>query len=271
MTTLFTVPIASGGSIVCSNPSSSEQEKNIYLLTFTSPKDNRLTPVFIEALLLALDIVDHRYPKGVLITTSGIAKFYSNGLDLELAQSTEGFVENYLWKLFRRLLTYPMPTISLLNGHAFAAGCMLAMYHDYRIQNPSKGFLCINEIEFGVPLQSPMMCIFREKLTPPAFRDVVLEAKRFSGASSVNSGLVDALGGLDETLAFIRERGLLKKAATGIYGTLKEEMYRHSLDIVDGHEKNLEWREQVEEKNEKVEKEGLRAVEAWEKQRGSKL
>lgn len=166
---------------------------------------------------------------------------------------------------------YPMPTISLLNGHAFAAGCMLAMYHDYRIQNPSKGFLCINEIEFGVPLQSPMMCIFREKLTPSAFRDVILEAKRFSGASSVNAGLVDSLGGLDETLAFIRERGLLKKATTGIYGTLKEEMYRSSLDIVDGHAKNLEWRDRVEERNDQVEKEGLKAVEAWEKQRGSKL
>lgn len=164
-----------------------------------------------------------------------------------------------------------MPTISLLNGHAFAAGCMLAMYHDYRIQNPSKGFLCINELEFGVPLQSPMMCIFREKLTPPAFRDLVLEAKRFTGAGSVNAGLVDALGGLDETLAFIRERGLQKKAATGIYGTLKEEMYRNSLNIVDGHAKNLEWREWVEEKNEQVEKEGLKAVEAFEKQRGSKL
>lgn len=110
MTTLFTVPIASGGSIVCSNPSSSEQEKNIYLLTFISPKDNRLTPAFIEALLLALDIVEHRYPKGVLVTTSGIAKFYSNGLDLELAQTTEGFLENWLWKLFRRFLTYMIPS-----------------------------------------------------------------------------------------------------------------------------------------------------------------
>ncbi|KAA8648364.1 hypothetical protein EYZ11_006806 [Aspergillus tanneri] len=270
MTTLFTIPIASGGSIVCSNPSSSEKEKNIYLLTFTSPKDNRLTPVFIDALLLALDVVEHRYPKGVLITTSGIAKFYSNGLDLELAQTTEGFVENYLWKLFRRLLTYPMPTICLLNGHAFAGGCMLAMYHDYRIQNPSKGYLCINELEFGVPLQSPMMCIFREKLPPVSFRDLVLEAKRFSGAPSVSAGLVDGLGGLEETLTFIRERGLLKKAATGIYGTMKEEMYRHSLGILDGHAANLEWRDQVEDRKSQIEEDGLKAVEAWEK-RSAKL
>ena len=102
---LFTLPIPStSGSITCTNPS--PDQPTIYLLTFTSPPDNRLTPTFIDAFLLALDIIEHRYQKGVLITTSGIPKFYSNGLDLELAQSTEGFLDKWLWKLFRRLLTY---------------------------------------------------------------------------------------------------------------------------------------------------------------------
>lgn len=104
-TPLFTIPIApTSGSVVCSNPDPAT--KNIYLLTFASPKDNRLTPAFIDALLLALDIIEHRFPRGVVITTSGIEKFYSNGLDLQLALSTEGFWENYLWKLFRRFVLY---------------------------------------------------------------------------------------------------------------------------------------------------------------------
>jgi len=108
MAALFTVPIAStGGSIVCTNPTAEGKEKqNVYLLTFISPKDNRLTPSFIDAMILALDIIEHRYPKGVVITTSGITKFYSNGLDLEVATSTEGFLDKWLWQLFRRFLTY---------------------------------------------------------------------------------------------------------------------------------------------------------------------
>lgn len=109
MTTLFTVPIAStGGSIVCTNPTASgnQEQQNVYVLAFTSPKDNRLTPTFIDALILALDIIEHRYPKGVVVTTSGIAKFYSNGLDLDIVMTTEGFLENWLWRLFRRFLTY---------------------------------------------------------------------------------------------------------------------------------------------------------------------
>lgn len=101
---LFTIPIAqTSGSIVCTNAGAASD--NIYLLTFASPKDNRLTPSFIDALLLALDIIEHRFPRGVVITTSGIEKFYSNGLDLQLALSTEGFWEKWLWKLFRRFIT----------------------------------------------------------------------------------------------------------------------------------------------------------------------
>ena len=105
MASLFSIPIPpTGGSIVCTNPDNAA--KNIYLLTFTSPKDNRLTPAFIDALVLALDLIEQRFERGVVITTSGIQKFYSNGLDLELALSTEGFWEKHLWRLFRRFITY---------------------------------------------------------------------------------------------------------------------------------------------------------------------
>ncbi|KAJ5306960.1 hypothetical protein PENANT_c003G04982 [Penicillium antarcticum] len=272
MASLFTVPISStGGSIVCTNPSTDKKHENIYVLTFTSPKDNRLTPIFIDALILALDIIEHRYPKGVVVTTSGIAKFYSNGLDLDIVSKTEGFLENWLWRLFRRFLTYPMPTVCLLNGHAFAGGFMLAMYHDYRVMNPDRGFLCINELEFGVPLQTPMMAIFREKLAPVTFRNVVLEARRWGGRDALQAGIVDAVGGAPEALALIQDRKLQNKAATGIYGTMKEEMYARTLSGLDDHAGNLKWRENVEDKNHAVQKRGLEAVEAFEKNGKAKL
>ncbi|KAL4885237.1 enoyl-CoA hydratase/isomerase family protein [Aspergillus karnatakaensis] len=276
-TTLFTLPIPStGGTITCTNPPplppspTSKREldvKKIYILTFISPPDNRLTPIFIKTFLLALDILEHRYPKGVVITTSGIGKFYSNGLDLELAMATEGFFERDLWGLFRRLITYPMPTIALLNGHAFAGGLMLAMYHDYRVMNPTRGYLCLNEIEFGVPLQTPMMSIFKEKLPATALRDLVLEAKRVGGNDALSIGLVDAVGGVKEVLEFVGGRGLEGKAQSGIYGVMKEEMYRGVLGGIDGHKGNLEWREGVEERKGVLDGEARERVEGWERER----
>lgn len=164
-----------------------------------------------------------------------------------------------------------MPTVCLLNGHAFAGGFMLAMYHDYRIMNPERGFLCVNELEFGVPLQTPMMAIFREKLTPTTFRNVVLEAHRFGGRQALEAGIVDAVGGAEETLALIQGRKLQTKAATGIYGTMKEEMYARVLNGLDDHAGNLQWREKVEHKNEAVSKRGLEAVQEFEKNGKAKL
>ena len=114
-----------------------------------------------------------------MITTSGIEEFYSNGLDLEHASFTPGFFPESLYALWRRVLTYPMPTIALINGHAFAGALMLSMMHDYRVMNPHKGFLCLNEVELGVPLRPPMTSIFREKVQPPVYRRLVLEAARF--------------------------------------------------------------------------------------------
>lgn len=83
---LFTVPIPTGGKFECFEPA-----KQVYLLSFESPADNRLTPDYCTSFILALDIIDHKYPRGALITTSSITKFYSNGLDFDSAIATPGF------------------------------------------------------------------------------------------------------------------------------------------------------------------------------------
>lgn len=128
-----------------------------------------------------------------------------------------------------------MPTVSLINGHAFAGGLMLATAHDYRLAPTPRGLLCLNELLFGAPLKPAMAAIFRTKLTPLAYRTVVLEARRFTAAEAVEQGIADgAAGSLDDALKFIDERGLVDKAKTGVYGTLKAEMYKDLLAVLGG-------------------------------------
>lgn len=159
-----------------------------------------------------------------------------------------------------------MPTVALINGHAFAGGCMLSMYHDYRIFNPSRGFLCLNELDLGVPLKPAMSSIFRQKITSPhVYRSLVLEAKRFGGKDALKAGVVDGLGGIDETLAFVAERKLVDKPKMGVYGILKAEMYRETLGYLDSHDEN----EKRDAENLKIDdkrvEEGKRRVAEWER------
>ncbi|KAM0693446.1 hypothetical protein Q7P36_006701 [Cladosporium allicinum] len=231
--TLFEVPIGDSGKVTVNEPAS-----KVYLVTFSSPPDNRLTTPFVKALHLTLDIIQTKYPPGVVVTTSALAKFYSNGLDLEHATSTPGFFTETLYGLWHRLLTFPMPTVALLNGHTFAGGLMVAMMHDYRIMNPHKGYLCLNELELGMGLRPPMCSIFREKVGAGTFRRMILEAVRFKALDALEEGLVDSLGGLDEALTFIDELKLVAKAQPGIsgkiaYSDLKREMYRQTVEYLE--------------------------------------
>lgn len=103
--------------------------------------------------------------------------------------------------------------------------------------NPTRGFACINELDFGVPLKAAMSAIFRLKLSGATYRTVVLEAHRFDGTAALESGIVDAVGGLDEALGLIASRKLVEKPRTGIYGLMKTEMYRESVALLseEGH------------------------------------
>ncbi|KIW27656.1 uncharacterized protein PV07_07379 [Cladophialophora immunda] len=216
------------GNFICT-----QAAPQVYLLSFSSPPDNRLTPAFNQTFLLALDIIEHRLPRGVVITTSSITKFYSNGLDFENAIKDPTFFPNSLYPLWRRLITYPMPTVALLNGHAFAGGLMTAMMHDYRIMNPHKGFLCLNELDFGAALQPTMATVFRVKLDMTTFRNMVLESRRYPALEALKEGIIDGVGGVDETLAFISEMKLTQKAQGKSYGQIKEELYREIVKDID--------------------------------------
>lgn len=266
--TLFTIPIPPQGSHPGGTITATEPAPQVYLLTIISPPDNRLTTASCNALLDALDLIEFGgYKPGVLVTTSGISKFYSNGLDLEHALGTPGFLPNVLYRLFHRFLTYPMPTIALMPGHAFAGGLMLAMHHDYRVMSASKGFACVNELDFGVPLKAAMSSIFRLKLPPATYRQLVLEAHRFPGEQALESGIVDRLGGLeDAVLELVREKKLTRKAETGIYGLLKAEMYRESVKFLsaEGYEA-----EEVKDKR-LIEGEDKRRAEAEKRLQGLK-
>lgn len=162
-----------------------------------------------------------------------------------------------------------MPTLALLNGHAFAAGLMTAMMHDYRIMNPHRGYLCLNELDFGAPLKPPMASIFRQKLTSPGtYRTLVLEAKRINALEALEEGIVDGLGDTDEAILFAKEMGLLNKAKSDVYGRLKGEMWRETVGFFDDAEDSESVKKEVE-KEKRRELEQKRRVEDWEGRRGN--
>ena len=146
---------------------------------------------------------------------------------------------------------------------------MLAMHHDYRVMNPAKGFLCVNELDFGVPLKPAMSSVFRIKTPAKTYRSLVLEAERFNGKAALEAGIVDVLGGVEEAVAFAAQRKLTEKARTGIYGLMKAEMYRESVALLteEGHAREEERFGAMLEADERRREEGEKKY----KRKGAKL
>lgn len=140
---------------------------------------------------------------------------------------------------------------------------MLAMHMDYRVMNPSRGFVCVNELDFGVPLKPAMSAIFRLKCVPQTYRKLALEAHRFGGKEAREAGIVDLTGGMEETLKLIKERRLTEKCKSGIYGVMKGEMYRESVEgylTGEGHVKEEERVRALHESEEKRREVGEKRV-----------
>ena len=126
-----------------------------------------------------------------------------------------------------------MPTIALINGHAFAGALMTAVAHDYRIMNPERGYLCLNEVDFGAPLRPAMAGLFKIKFAPVVYRNLALEGKRWTAKEAAEMGLVDGLGGLEQVLEMVQAKGLTSKGRSGVYGQLKEEFYKEEIRYLD--------------------------------------
>ena len=164
-----------------------------------------------------------------------------------------------------------MPTIALMNGHAFAAGLMTAMMHDYRFMNPHRGFLCLNELDFGAPLQPPMASIFRQKVpSPNTYRTMVLESKRFTPLEALKEGIVDGLGAIEEALSLIEEAKLTKRGYSGVYGRLKEEMWGETVAYLDLKDGGAETQKKKDAKRKTLEQDQEKRVEQWENKNGGK-
>ena len=140
-------------------------------------------------------------PDAAALATIGSGKFYSNGLDLDwLGQHLDEYTSyvDRVHALFARVLTLPVPTVAALNGHAFGAGAMLAMAHDYRIMRDDRGYLCFPEVDIHIPFTPGMSSLITSKLTPRTAVTAMTTGHRYPGPQALQDGLVDAVAGLDD-------------------------------------------------------------------------
>ena len=104
---------------------------------------------------------------GVVVTVSTSPKIFSTGFNLPYwMEKTDNFLVSVgvLNLLIEKLVTFPLPTMAVINGHAYAGGAILALLHDFRIMNSQKGNVCLSEATVGQALPTACAAVCMEKM-----------------------------------------------------------------------------------------------------------
>lgn len=193
--------------------------------------ENRFTPEFLDDIDQALDQAIADGAQG-LVTTAG-GKFYSNGLDLEWLGSHTDRGQWYIGRVHRllaRMLTLPLPTAAAVVGHAFGAGAMLAIAHDFRVMRADRGYFCFPEVDIRIPFNPGMAALIQAKLTPRAAVASMTTGRRFSGPDAEELGIVDASrpeGAVTEAALDVLRP--LQGKDPGTLGAIKQTMFDRAV------------------------------------------
>jgi enoyl-CoA hydratase/carnithine racemase len=167
-----------------------DRHGDVWVLTIRNG-ENRFNRETIDGLHAALDRVDDAVGPVALVTT-GEGKFYSNGLDLDwlMAAGSEAasFIDD-VHRLLGRILGFAAVTVAAVNGHAFAAGAMLACAHDYVVMREDRGYWCLPEVDLGLPLSAAMYAVVAAHVPEHVLRDALLTGRRYPAPEAVSAGI----------------------------------------------------------------------------------
>jgi enoyl-CoA hydratase/carnithine racemase len=162
--------------------------------------ENRLDRDTLAHLHLLLDEVESS-PAPRALATVGSGKFWCNGFDQDWMAAHPDQVDRLLQDfrdLLARWVTFPVPTVAALQGHAFAAGAMLALAHDFRLMRDDRGYLCLPEIDLRRALSPASIALVQAKVPPPVVPELLIAARRYGGTDAVNAGLASLAAPADD-------------------------------------------------------------------------
>ncbi len=195
--------------------------------------ENRFSPDWLDTVDRLLDEVQQN--AHALVTTA-TGKFYSNGLDLEWLTAHGDRAQWYVGRvqaLFGRILTFPLPTVAAVVGHAFGAGAMLAIAHDYRVMRADRGYYCFPEVDIHIPFTPGMAALIQAKLPPQTAVTAMTTGRRYGGLEAEAAGLVDRTAGADGVLdAAVELVTPLAGKDPGTLGAIKSTMYAAAVDAL---------------------------------------
>lgn len=120
------------------------------VLTLDNPsRRNALDEALLDALSAALSLDQTKHVRALLIRGAG--GVFCSGYDLGALPAPSGLAlpDDHLGEVMAQLAAHPAPSVALVDGPAFGAGCELAITCDFRIGTAATVF-CMPPAKLGI-------------------------------------------------------------------------------------------------------------------------
>jgi enoyl-CoA hydratase/carnithine racemase len=213
-------------------------DEQVALLTMN---ENKFNINSLTEFLSVLNQIEKDTNAKALVVMSNDEKIWSNGIDLEwllpLVQKGERSVTDVFAakqnELFKRMLFYPMITVAAITGHAFAAGAVLACCFDFRFMRKDRGYLCLPEVNLGIPILPSMTAMVKKAIPMDLVEDMQLTARRLTAEECEARHIIRKACTMDELMgeAISFAKGLNKERS--IVTKLKNVMHKDILKVME--------------------------------------
>lgn len=170
-----------------------DDKSGVATLTLQRPPVNSLNLDLLREVSSSLTEVEKARCRG-LILTSNADTVFSAGLDiLEVYKPKEDRLKNF-WKTLQdtwiKLYGFPYPTVAVINGHAPAGGCLLAISCEYRVM--SKNYtIGLNETQLGLIAPKWFIASLRNVVGQRQSEMALTMGRLFKTDEALSIGLID--------------------------------------------------------------------------------
>ncbi len=201
----------------------SDHDAGVRTLTLNRPPAHAINEDLLRDLAAALDTARRDASVRAIVLT-GSGAFFGAGFDLG-APPRDAVATARLGALYRdahvALLSFPKPTIAMVNGHAIAGGLVMALACDYRLGVDGDYRIGLNEVAIGASYPKAAFEIVRLRLTHARASELLLGAALYPINQAVRLGVVEELFPADTLEPTVLRRGARM-------GAFPREAYAHT-------------------------------------------
>ncbi|RJP65278.1 MAG: enoyl-CoA hydratase/isomerase family protein [Candidatus Abyssobacteria bacterium SURF_17] len=217
-----------------------EMDEHVAIVSMNSG-ENRFNFPFFKGFSEILNTIENDTDASVLVVKSSHEKIWSNGIDLDwlgpaIAEEGPELGDKFLVEMYgflKRLLTYPMITIAAITGHAFAGGAFLSFTHDFRFMRSDRGWLCLPEVDIGIPLGPVFTAISKRALPMYKFEEMQYTGKRLTAQECEEHNIIMKAYHRDDLMREVLAFAKTLKKDRDMIRQMKLETHKEALAVID--------------------------------------